>query len=313
MEKVLFDTDIGTDIDDALALAYLLCQPECDLLGVTTVSGDVTARAKLVSAVCKRAGRNLPIYPGCSDCIATPQIEPYVPQDQILSYFDHDTVFPQGEAIEFMRRTIRENPGEVTLIAVGPMTNIALLFLTDPEIPHLLKRLCLMCGRFGTFEEEKRPHADLLAFIPNPRTQTVLQGYTDMNSIVDPYATKIVYDAPVALHRSVGMDITRQVRLDPQVFRDTYRHPVLEPVKAMAELWFRESNNVSFHDPVPTASIFMPDGILTYRNVNVTVETTSPRLAGFVFYDEAPDGRHQVADTINPDGFLAHFRSVFEA
>ena len=85
-----------------------------------------------------------------------------------------------------------------------------------------------------------------------------------MNSIVDPYATKIVYDAPVALHRSVGMDITRQVRLDPQVFRDTYRHPVLEPVKAMAELWFRESNNVSFHDPVPTASIFMPDGILTY-------------------------------------------------
>ena len=72
-----------------------------------------------------------------------------------------------------MRRTIRENPGEVTLIAVGPMTNIALLFLTDPEIPHLLKRLCLMCGRFGTFEEEKRPHADLLAFIPNPRTQDV--------------------------------------------------------------------------------------------------------------------------------------------
>ena len=185
MEKVLFDTDIGTDIDDALALAYLLCQPECDLLGVTTVSGDVTARAKLVSAVCKRAGRNLPIYPGCSDCIATPQIEPYVPQGQILSDFDHDTVFPQGEAIEFMRRTIRENPGEITLIAVGPMTNIALLFLTDPEIPHLLKRLCLMCGRFGTFEEEKRPHADLLAFIPNPRTQTVLQGYTDMNSIVD--------------------------------------------------------------------------------------------------------------------------------
>ena len=44
MEKVLFDTDIGTDIDDALALAYLLCQPECDLLGVTTVSGDVTER-----------------------------------------------------------------------------------------------------------------------------------------------------------------------------------------------------------------------------------------------------------------------------
>ena len=136
MEKVMLDNDIGDVLDDAFALAYLLCQPECDLLGVTTVSGDVTARAKLGSAVCKREGRNLPIYPGCSDCIATPQIEPYVPQDQILSEFYHDTGCPQGEAIEFMRRTIRENPGEVTLIAVGPMTNIALLFLTDPEIPH---------------------------------------------------------------------------------------------------------------------------------------------------------------------------------
>ena len=105
MEKVLFDTDIGTDIDDALALAYLLCQPECDLLGVTTVSGDVTARAKLVSAVCKRAGRNLPIYPGCSDCIATPQIEPYVPQDQILSN-ESDVV--DDERILFNRRFRRK-------------------------------------------------------------------------------------------------------------------------------------------------------------------------------------------------------------
>lgn len=67
-----------------------------------------------------------------------------------------------------MRRTIRENPGEVTLIAVGPMTNIALLFLTDPEIPHLLKRLCLMCGRFGTFEEESGPTPTFWLLSPTP-------------------------------------------------------------------------------------------------------------------------------------------------
>ena len=157
MEKVLFDTDIGTDIDDALALAYLLCQKECDLLGVTTVSGDVVARAKLASAVIKRSGKDIPIYPGASGCIATPQIEPYVPQAAMLDKFEHETVFPTGEAVEFMRRTIRENPGEVNLIAVGPMTNLALLFMVDEEIPSLLKSVNLMCGRFGTWEEEKKP------------------------------------------------------------------------------------------------------------------------------------------------------------
>ena len=58
--KVLLDTDIGSDIDDALCLAYLLAQPECELLGITTVTGDVEKRAMLASAQCKVVGE-------CSD------------------------------------------------------------------------------------------------------------------------------------------------------------------------------------------------------------------------------------------------------
>lgn len=62
--KVLLDTDIGSDIDDAVALAYLLAQPECELLGITTVSGEAAKRAQLASALCKVAGRDIPIFPG---------------------------------------------------------------------------------------------------------------------------------------------------------------------------------------------------------------------------------------------------------
>ena len=61
MKKVILDTDIGSDIDDAICLAYLLSQPECDLLGITTVSGEVRERAKLASALCKTAGREVSI------------------------------------------------------------------------------------------------------------------------------------------------------------------------------------------------------------------------------------------------------------
>ena len=55
--KVLLDTDIGSDIDDAICLAYLLAKPECELLGITTVSGEPEKRAMLASAVCKAAGK----------------------------------------------------------------------------------------------------------------------------------------------------------------------------------------------------------------------------------------------------------------
>ena len=65
--KVLFDTDIGSDLDDAVALSYLLAQPRCDLLGITTVSGDVLIRARLASVLCKSAQKDVPIRLGSSD------------------------------------------------------------------------------------------------------------------------------------------------------------------------------------------------------------------------------------------------------
>ena len=61
--KLLLDTDIGSDIDDAICLAYLLAKPECDLLGITTVSGEPEKRAMLASAICKAAGRTSRSFP----------------------------------------------------------------------------------------------------------------------------------------------------------------------------------------------------------------------------------------------------------
>jgi purine nucleosidase len=62
--KLILDTDIGGDIDDAVCLAYLLMHPQCDLLGITTVSGEPEKRAALASVLCQVAGKDIPIYPG---------------------------------------------------------------------------------------------------------------------------------------------------------------------------------------------------------------------------------------------------------
>jgi purine nucleosidase len=64
MTKILLDTDIGTDVDDAVALAYLLCHPKCELLGITTVTGEPEKRASLASLLCLAAGKEISIYPG---------------------------------------------------------------------------------------------------------------------------------------------------------------------------------------------------------------------------------------------------------
>lgn len=64
MEKILLDTDIGGDIDDAICLAYLLTEPQCALIGITTVCGEPEKRAAVADAICRAAGRNIPIVAG---------------------------------------------------------------------------------------------------------------------------------------------------------------------------------------------------------------------------------------------------------
>ena len=130
--KILLDTDIGGDIDDAFALAYLLAEPECELLGVTTVSGAPLVRAQIVSSICRHAGREVPIVPGTERPLLGPQRQPDVPQAEALPRWPHDETFGAQTAIDFMRIVIRADPGEVVLIAIGPLTNVALLCAVDP-------------------------------------------------------------------------------------------------------------------------------------------------------------------------------------
>ena len=94
--KILLDTDIGQDIDDALTLSYLLCNPRCELMGITTVSGVVDERAQMASAICRSVGRDdIPIYPGFNECIFVEPRLVSVPQIGMVSNWSHRTEFPK--------------------------------------------------------------------------------------------------------------------------------------------------------------------------------------------------------------------------
>jgi len=289
--KVILDTDIGSDIDDAVCLAYLLAQPECDLLGITTVTGEAVRRAMLASALCRAAGQSVPIYPGGEAPILVPQRQIHAPQAAALERWEHDTAFPEGQAVEFLRRTIRENPGEVVLLTVGPLTNAALLFAVDPEVPFLLRRLVMMCGAFTN------------------RLPGV--GPLEWNARCDPHATAVMYRATTDVHRSVGLDVTCQVRMPADEVRRRFRTGLLAPVLDFAEVWFERRKDITFHDPLAAASIF-DDRVCTFLAGSVEVELTSDRLAGLTYWEPNRDGgTHEVALEVDAERFFDHYFSVF--
>ena len=146
--KVLLDTDIGSDINDAICLAYLLAQPAWELLCITTVTGEAEQRAMLASVLCKAAGKAVPIFPGQQEPLSVRPRQTTVPQARVLPHWAHDTTFPEKQAVNFLRQTIHDNPGQITLLTTGPLTNVALLFAVEPEIPALLRQVVMMAGRY---------------------------------------------------------------------------------------------------------------------------------------------------------------------
>jgi purine nucleosidase len=291
--KVLLDTDIGSDIDDAFALAYLLSHPDCDLLGITTVTGEADRRAMMASALCKLAGRQIPIFPGAETPLIIAQQQPRAPQASALDRWEHDKTFPRGEAVEFLRHTIRKHPGEVTLFGIGPLTNIGLLFAADPEIPSLLKALFLMCGNFADHVHEF--------------------GVTEWNAKLDPQASTIVYRASPPVHRSIGIDITSQVQMQADEVRARFTQKLLRPVMDFAEVWFRERPTITFHDPLAAATIF-EDSICNFERGAVEVELEDPKLIGKTHWKSGgASAKHEVAVSVDPSRFFEHYIGTLDA
>lgn len=291
-EKILLDTDIGSDIDDAVCLAYLLANPACELLGITTVSGEAEARAAMASAMCQVAGKSIPIYPGRDEPLLIAQRQPRAPQAAALARWPHEARFPRGEAVEFLRKTIRAHPGEVTLLAIGPMTNVAALFAADAEIPGLLKGLVMMCGVF----------TNRLAGV----------GPLEWNAKLDPAATAIVYRAQPAIHRSIGLDVTCQVTMPAAEVRERFQAPLLRPVLDFAEVWFRDRPTITFHDPLAATTIF-DEAICGFDRGRVEVELKSERLAGMTHWTADAAGPHEVALSVDARRFFEHYFSLFPA
>jgi inosine-uridine nucleoside N-ribohydrolase len=284
---LLLDTDIGTDVDDAVCLAYLLCHPECELLGVTTVSGQPDKRAMLVDAICREAGKPVPVYAGLDDPMIVEPRQTEVPQTDALVDWRHARVFPSDEAISFMAEMIQARPGEVTLLTIGPLTNVGVLFETVPQIAGQLKQIVMMCGVVGEMDGVA----------------------VEWNAKLDPHALDMVCKSGVPSLTMVGLNVTKKVVMTEADFRERCTGGVLDVVASCAEVWFRERDRVTFHDPLAGALVFQPD-LCTFRNGNVTVDTNEGDKLGATLFEERDGGTHRVAVEVDADRFFKHYWNI---
>ena len=237
--KVVLDTDIGTDIDDAWALGYALKSPSFQLLGVTVSDADTAQRAKLACKLLYRLGRtDVPVAVGRATVA--------VPPDRIDYQFtwaeDFQAYRPVSTpAVEFIAETIRRNPGEVTLIAVGPLQNIGDLVRRYPDVVPLVKRVVLMSGSVG----------------PNAWSSTAVAEWNVKLAIPEAQA---VYAASWPL-TIVPLDSTTYMRLEDRE-RDTLRAartPLVIALEALLRLWSEEpTSRMTLHDQMALAEAQHP-------------------------------------------------------
>jgi purine nucleosidase len=140
-EKIIIDTDIGDDIDDAFAVALALHSPELQILGVTTTFRDTETRAKIADRLLGELGReDIPVAAG----VATPYDKPM--SQQRYAEGGHFAKASHRNAVDFIVEQIRRYPNEITLVAIGPLMNVGALLDKDPAAFHQLKRVVIMGG-----------------------------------------------------------------------------------------------------------------------------------------------------------------------
>jgi purine nucleosidase len=235
--KILLDTDIGSDIDDAWALGLLIASPDVELVGVTITDGDTAARAKLACKLLHVSDRNdVPVAVG----------RPTPPPDQVDLQFTWGEDFTarrpvSQSAADFIVDTLRARPGEVTLVAVGPLQNVADALRKEPKVGQLAKRVVLMSGSIAG----------------NAWSPTAVAEWNVKRSIAD---AQLVYGTGLPL-TIVPLDSTTYVTLATEERERLMKHPaaLTRALESLYRLWIESpAQRMTLHDQMAVAETLRP-------------------------------------------------------
>lgn len=278
--KVIVDTDIGSDIDDALCLAYLLNEPRCEILGITTSSSEPHKRAEIADSICRAAKKCIPIFPGRYEPLRTRQRQVAVHQYSVTEKLPHATYSSECRAVDFMKSMIEKYPGEVVLLAIGPLTNIGALLA---EYPHLAASVKLVSLMGGSFFEEGR-------------------SYTrrEWNILCDPYAADILFQSGAKI-LVAGLDVTLKTKRSVKAFLEEKHSEIMKTVSTYAEKFAERTDDMYYHDVVAAMMLF-EDSVVKTRTGKISVAQGAE--LGRCDFHEYADGNARVAYDLDVDKFF---------
>lgn len=318
--KILLNTDAGDDIDDALAIALGLSSPEAEFIGITTVYKNTNDRARLVKKLVRESGYDIPVYAGhCGGFKIPTDAYSGFPNEitgkdgkKHMCQFTEELESPQyapindvegvngDAAVDFIIDSCYKYGKQLTVLAIGPFTNIAKVIEKDPEALNHAARVVIMGGAF-------------------------YNTYPEWNVFCDVEAADLLFSGAVKNLECVGLDVTWKTQLRPEeaeIARNYSGKEYGEYASRLVRIWMERNGGAmpTLHDPLALFYCICPD-ILEMEDMQVKVATSGEaravnlnvgkwsthRKKDFAFADV------KVAKALDRDRFLGEFlKRVFD-
>jgi purine nucleosidase len=260
MHVSVLDTDIGTDVDDILALTLMARTPEYNLRGVTTVYGDTTLRARMAGYVLQQLGRtDVAVAPGSQDTLAGDEVWWGGHEGDGIPGLADVAVDASRDGVALLCDLAREHAGRLDVFAIGPLTNIAKAIQADPSFAPSIRHLYIMGGAYRMEQPEHNIKSDALA-------------------------AHVVFSSGIPI-TVCGLDVTTRVWLREDGV-ETIRHGLGSFGELLAQqfrgwLDFMVQHGIStgeirathLHDPLAVLAAIRPD-LLTFEQCDVAIDLT---------------------------------------
>jgi purine nucleosidase len=272
MHKVILDTDIGTDVDDALALAALLGSKEVDLIGITTVYGDVRLRSAIAMHLCSLVNKEIPTFAGEGKTISGREV--WVSGSEGKNYENLASFTPQiTSAVDFLVNAVVSQPKSIDVIAIGPLTNIARAIQTDLDFVKKVKRVWIMGGDFTQSRAEHNFKCDIDA------ARIVLESNVPIS----------ILDLPSSQKTIIRMEEIEQIRNAPALGALLYS-------EIMSWIQPRNQDWTIPHDPIAALALLAPEFFESSTTGKVKIDSE-----GMSFWSESPSGNVVLLNPIQPE------------
>ncbi|QAY72241.1 nucleoside hydrolase [Agromyces protaetiae] len=244
---LIIDTDLGSDVDDAMALGVVLGSPELAPYAVTTVYGDTVLRARLASRLVSLSSGPRPtdIVPGRTETLSGKPVWWAGHEGERYPDLASEPLSDERDAVAFITRLAAEHPGEVDLLAIGPLTDVAACLDVDPAFAGNLRRLVIMGGDFREGDARVSEH----------------------NIVSDVTAAQRVFDSELEIVVG-GLDLTTQLTVGRSIVDDIAAAGPFGAALAeeIAQWWaFMDDSENTPHDPILAVYLARPELFRTER------------------------------------------------